>query len=430
MVLSRMPESITVTIESLGARGDGIATHDGKPVYVPRALPGEVVQAQVVETRKNGLYTRLLDVIEPSTQRVQPKCQHFGKCGGCQMQHLTDELYKKWVGDRARFALAQQGFDKIHVEKPFIAPPESRRRVAIKALQTASGLVFGFNAEGSHQIVDVAHCPVMHPDIWAVLPDLKKLLSGVLPNRALAQVHATLTATGIDLVVDVAHEISLQEREACVQFAANLNIAAFHWRSDGFLDPIVVRQEPIMEFAGVKVPLSPGAFIQATIESEAAMIERILSVCATAGRVVDLFSGIGTFTFPLARQHQVLAVEGALDAVKALENARNAAPAAGIKLKQIVVKHRDLFRRPLSVKELAGFDAVVIDPPRAGAQMQMDQLAQSDVKTIASVSCNPNTFARDARILVDGGYKLDTVLPVDQFLWSTHLELVGVFTRP
>lgn len=185
-----------------------------------------------------------------------------------------------------------------------------------------------------------------------------------------------------------------------------------------------------MEFAGVKVPLSPGAFIQATSESEAVMIERVQSACSSAGRVADLFSGIGTFTFPLARQHQILAVEGALDAVQALENARNSAPAAGVKLKQVVVKHRDLFRRPLSVKELAGFDAVVIDPPRAGAQMQMEQLAQSGVKTVVSVSCNPNTFARDARILVEGGYELNTVLPVDQFLWSTHLELVGVFTRP
>ncbi|MBO6503348.1 MAG: 23S rRNA (uracil(1939)-C(5))-methyltransferase RlmD [Kordiimonadaceae bacterium] len=425
-----MPESITVTIESLGARGDGIAKHDGKPVYVPGALPGEVVQVQVVETRKSGLYTRMLDVKEPSRQRVQAKCQHFGRCGGCQMQHMTDELYRKWVQDRARFALAQQGLDEAQVEDPFMAPPESRRRVALKALQTASGLVFGFNAEGSHQIVDVVQCPVMHSSIWALVPELKRLLGNILPQRALAQVHATLTATGIDLVVDVAHEISLQEREACVQFANDFNISAFHWRSDGFLDPIVVRQEPIMEFAGVKVPLSPGAFIQATSESEAVMIERVQSACSSAGRVADLFSGIGTFTFPLARQHQILAVEGALDAVQALENARNSAPAAGVKLKQVVVKHRDLFRRPLSVKELAGFDAVVIDPPRAGAQMQMEQLAQSGVKTVVSVSCNPNTFARDARILVEGGYELNTVLPVDQFLWSTHLELVGVFTRP
>lgn len=424
-----MPEILSVTIDSLGARGDGLAEHDGKPVYVPAALPGETVRVQITEMRKNGIYAELIDIEQASPQRSVPKCRHFGTCGGCQMQHLDDDLYKRWSQDRARFALSQQGFKEVSVEEPFVAPPASRRRVALKALKTASGLVFGFNVSGSHQIVDVQQCPIMHPDIWKLLPELRKVLNNILPQRALAQVHITRSETGIDLLVDVAHEVSLSEREACVEFANSFDLAAFHWRTEGFLDPIVVRREPVMDFAGVKVRLSPGAFVQATAESETTMVDRILSACPGAGRVADLFSGIGTFTFPLACDHQVLAVEGAQEAVRALENGRNAAPSAGKKLKQIVVKHRDLFRRPLSTKELAGFDAVVIDPPRAGAQMQMEQLASSDVKTIASVSCNPNTFARDARTLVDGGYELQSVFPVDQFLWSNHLELIGIFTR-
>lgn len=425
-----MTENLTVTVDKLGARGDGLAEHEGKPVYVPMALPGETVQVQIVETRKNGLYTNLTEVLKPSPYRAEPVCAHFGKCGGCQLQHLSEELYRNWVQDRAGFALGQHGFGDVHIESPFIAPPQSRRRVALKALNTASGIVFGFNAAGSHQIVDVQECPVMRPEIWQVLPELRQLLAEILPHRALAQVHLTLSETGIDLLVDVAHEVSLQEREACVDFANAFDVAAFHWRSEGFLDPIVVRREPVMQFAGVNVPLSPGAFIQATKESESIMVDRILSACSGAGRVADLFSGLGTFALPLAKDHQVLAVEGAQDSVQALQSGRNGAPSIGVKLKQVVVKHRDLFRRPLSVKELAGFDAVVIDPPRAGAQMQMEQLAQSNVQTIASVSCNPNTFARDARILVNGGYQLQSVLPVDQFLWSTHLELIGIFTRP
>ncbi len=425
-----MPENLTVTVDRLGARGDGLAEHAGKPVYVPMALPGETVKVQIVETRKNGLYAKLVEVANPSPQRAEPMCPHFGSCGGCQMQHLSDGLYRNWVQDRAGFALGQHGFSDVQIEAPFIASPQSRRRVALKALNTASGVVFGFNAAGSHQIVDVQECPIMHPAIWQLLPELRQLLEEILQQRALAQVHLTLSETGIDLLVDVAHEVSLQEREACVEFANTSDVAAFHWRSEGFLDPIVVRREPVMQFAGVSVPLSPGAFIQATKESESIMVERVLSACSSAGRVADLFSGLGTFALPLAKVHQVLAVEGAQESVQALQNGFNAAPSKGIKLKQVVVKHRDLFRRPLSVKELVGFDAVVIDPPRAGAQMQVEQLAQSNVQTIASVSCNPNTFARDARILVDGGYQLQSVLPVDQFLWSTHLELIGIFTRP
>lgn len=424
-----MSDLLTLTIGKLGARGDGLSEHLGKPVYVPMALPGEQVAVQVTEERKNGIYADLVEVQKPSSNRAIPVCEHFGKCGGCQMQHLDASLYENWVVERAEFALEQQGLSGVEMEEPFIAEPETRRRVSLKVLQTGSGPVMGFNAANSHQVVDLRQCPVMIPELWNLLPPLKKLLALLLSPRAVAKVQMTMTATGIDLLIDVAQEISLAQREACVDFANAHDLAAFHWLSEGFLDPIVVRREPVMEFAEIRVPLSPGSFIQATRSSEAAMVEHVLSACEQAGRIADLFCGLGTFTFPLAQHHQVLAVEGAQEALRGLEGGRNAAPSMGKKLKQIVTKHRDLFRRPLSVKELSGFEAVVIDPPRAGAQMQMEQLAKSDVNTIVSVSCNPNTFARDARLLVDGGYSFKSVKPIDQFVWSNHLELIGIFTR-
>lgn len=426
-----MPDLITVTIESLGARGDGIGHIDDKPVYVPMALPGEIVQVYVVESRKSGIYGQLKDVVAASPERRDPPCQHFGRCGGCSLQHLENAFYRKWLADRVGFALAQQSLTDVEIKPAFVTSESSRRRVALKALRTGSGLVLGFNAAGSHQIIDLAACPVMAAEIWQLLPQVKTVLESTLPDRALATVHITQTATGMDVLIDVNHELSLQNREQCSEFAEENDLAALHWQNNGFLDPVAIRREPVMVFGGARVPLPPGSFIQAASDSEAAMVEHVLAACDGLGRVADLFCGLGTFTFPLAKDHQVLAVEGAQDPLRALESsARNTAPAMGVKLKQVVTKHRDLFRRPLTAKELSGFEGVVIDPPRAGAQAQMTQLAQSTVQTIASVSCNPNTFARDAKILVDGGYEFVSVLPVDQFLWSTHLELIGIFRRP
>lgn len=421
-----MADTLTVTIETLGARGDGIGSHDGKPVYVSGVLPGETVAIQVRETRKNGIYGDLLSIERASGERAEPACRHFGRCGGCQLQHLSGNLYRTWVRDRASFALRQQGFDDVPVEEPFITPPASRRRAALKALKTASGLVLGFNAESSHQIVDISECPVLRPALFDLIEPLRLLLSRLMEPRMLAELHMTETASGVDLVIDAPLKLDLAAREALAAFADAMDLASLHWRSAGFLDPVAVRREPVMAFGDVTVPLPAAAFVQASGDAEAAMVARVAEACAGAKRVADLFCGLGTFTFPLAATHQVLAVEGARDALMALEAGRNRA--AG--LRQIVTKHRDLFRRPLTAAEFKGFDAVVIDPPRAGAQAQMAELAKSDAALIVSVSCNPNTFARDARLLADGGYSLESLLPIDQFLWSPHLELVGIFRRP
>lgn len=424
-----MAEMFSLAIDKLGAQGDGIGEHENLPVYVPGALPGELVTVSVVEKKRGGLNTKLVSVDQPSRSRKLPDCKHFGICGGCQLQHLTDDYYKKWIAERASIALGQHGFENVSVLDPVFAPPASRRRVSFKVHKGGSGLVLGFNAKNSHQIVNLGECPVTSSAIMDIVPQLKFTLNKILPPRTIATVYGTVASNGLDILIDAPLELDLPGRELLADFADDFDIASLHWQHDGFMDPVSIRREPVMNFAGVKVPLPPASFIQTSAECEQTMVDHVVNACEGYGRVADLFCGLGTFSFPLALKHQVLAAEGAQQPLKCLEAGRNFSAAQGIKLKQIVSKHRDLFRRPLTATELNGFEAVVIDPPRAGAQAQMTEIAKSSVKRVVSVSCNPNTFARDARILADGGYCLDSILPVDQFLWSSHLEVVGVFTR-
>ncbi|SDE38040.1 23S rRNA (uracil(1939)-C(5))-methyltransferase RlmD [Kordiimonas lacus] len=418
-------ELFDVEITALGAQGDGVGERDGTPVFVPGTVPGDVARVAAKDVRRNGIYADLVDITKESADRTAPACQHFGTCGGCQLQFLKPDVYAAWVRDRTAMALAHHGFDAGLVRDPIITPQESRRRVALKALRVASGVVLGFNERQSHQIVDVKECPIARPELTRLFAPLRALLAGILPQRMAATVHMTVTASGVDLLIDAAKALDLADREALVDFANTHDIAAVHWQDQGFLDPVAIRREAVMDFAGARVPLPPAAFIQASDEGEAALVKAVVDGCAGHGRVADLFSGIGTFTFPLAKEHQVLAAEGAKNALDAMQAAANVATG----FKQIVAKHRDLFRRPLTTKELEMFEAVVFDPPRAGAKDQVEQLATSSVSRIVAVSCNPNTFSRDARTLADGGYELESVQPVDQFLWSPHMELVGIFSR-
>lgn len=420
-----MTKLAEVKITSLGAQGDGVGEHDGTPVFVPGAVPGDLVSAELGEAKRNGIYATLAHVLEPSSARAEPVCSVFGKCGGCQLQYLSDDIYTKWLKERAAMALAHHGFSANLVADPIVTPAKSRRRIALKALKMGKGLVLGFAKKQTHQIIDIKDCPVTRSELTDLIKPLRALFGDILPNRMQAELHLTVTGTGVDMLVDAAMEIDLAAREKLVEFANAHDIAAIHWRDQGFLDPVIIRRTPMMDLSGVRAPLSPAAFIQASEEGEKALVAEVVAACKGAKRVADLFCGMGTFSFPLAKSHQVLAVEGAKQALDALQAGANQAT----DLKQIVAKHRDLFRRPLTAKELAGFDAVVFDPPRAGAKEQAQELAQSSVSTIVGVSCNPNTFSRDARFLADGGYVLQRVVPVDQFLWSPHLELVGVFSK-
>lgn len=418
-----------LTIERLGAQADGIGVHGDLPIYVQGALPGDTVTAQVIERKRGGIYAELSAIEKPSQDRIDPICQHYGLCGGCQIQHIAPAAYKSWISERVTETLARQGVEGFDLHTPLVVEPGTRRRVTLKAIKTISGVVLGFNAKKSHQIIDMRACPVAVPAIVELLPSLRRLLNAVATEKSLLMVDITETSTGLDVLIEGATAETLDTRERLAEFADTHDLARLQCMRDGQLDPVSVRREPVMQFGGVPVALPAGAFTQAAQVGEDALVQTVLSATKGLGRVADLFCGLGTFTFPLARHHQVLAVEGAHDAVVALENGRNAAQARGIKLKQMITKHRDLFRRPITAEELKPFDAVVIDPPRAGAVAQMTEIARSEIKRVVSVSCNINTFARDIRCLQDGGYVLRSVQPVDQFLWSHHLELVGILDR-
>lgn len=420
-----MTSIVQIKITSLGAQGDGVGEYDGIPVFVPDTMPGDLVSVELSPPKKSGIYGVLEQVVEPSVDRIVPECPVFAKCGGCQLQYLSKDYYARWLTERTVAALSHHGFSSDVVAAPIITPKKSRRRVALKALKMGKGVVLGFSKRQSHQIVDIKDCPVTSRELTDLIKPLRKILCDILPNRMQVELHLTLTATGIDMLIDAALELDLKARELLVDFANTYDIAAIHCRDQGFLDPVVIRRAPMMDLSGVRAPLSPAAFVQASDEGEKALVKEVVGACDGSKRVADLFCGIGTFTFPLARKHQVFAVEGARQALDALQAGANQA----VGLKQIVAKHRDLYRRPLTAKELRGFDAVVFDPPRAGAKEQAEELASSGVTTIVAVSCNPNTFGRDARIIADGGYELIRVVPVDQFLWSPHIELVGVFTK-
>lgn len=316
-------------------------------------------------------------------------------------------------------ALRQHDVTAGQVLPANLSPPRSRRRASLRAIRTQAGVQLGFNARKSHQIVDVVDCPVLRPELQQLLGPLRSLLMQLLQPGKAAGIEMTLTASGTDLVLaDLARQ-GLAGQEALAAFADAQDLARLSLKGAAGIDIIAERRPPELFFGKAAVTVPPAAFTQATADGEAALIA---AVCANAAgpAVADLFCGIGTFALPLAAKgHTVLAVDAAGSAVQALARA-----SPGIR-----TAHRDLYRRPMTSQELARFDSVVLDPPRSGAQAQTRELAGSPVPRIIMVSCNPNSFARDARILLDGGYRLDSLLPVGQFLWSTHVELVACFAR-
>lgn len=421
----RAGERHILEIKSLGAQGDGISDLEGLPVFVPGAVPGDRVGVEIIDLRKNGIEAALKTVETASEHRVEPVCQHFGACGGCQLQMLSPALYRDWVKNRAQMALAHHDFDANLVRDPVITGAGTRRRLALKALKTAAGVVLGFSGLRSHTIIDVGVCPIALPVLNELIAPLRSLLATLMDTRGTVTVHLTATSTGVDCVFEGDLDPGYEGRERLVDFAQKFDLASLMIDRKGFRDPVATRRQPMMEFAGHSVPLPPAAFIQASAEGEAALIDAVVSAAEGATKALDLFAGIGTFTMPLAQTATVHAVEGARPALEALK--AGAGHARG--LKGVTTEHRDLFRRPLEVSELRGYDFAVFDPPRAGAESQASTLAKSDIPVVAAVSCNPNTFSRDARLLAEGGYILEAVLPVDQFLWSPHLEIVGVFKR-
>jgi 23S rRNA (uracil1939-C5)-methyltransferase len=424
--MAKLPERAELTIESVGARGDGIARLGDVRVFVPFTLPGERVEARILGKLPDGLFARAERWIEESGERASPACAHFGQCGGCALQHWSDAGYAGWKLGLLRTALRRQGIEAT-IEPLRRTPPQARRRAGFVIRFGGRGVKLGFRERASHRIVPVAACPVLRPSLERFAVEAPPLLAGLDAPNAEWALDASETETGIDLLVTAAHVLDLAVREGLAALAERLDLARVSWRaSEGAEpEPIAIRRAPLLRFAGVAVEPPPGAFLQASQEGEAALTQEVLAMTRGARRIADLYAGLGTFTLPLAQRGagEVLAVEG--------DAAASSALAAAVRRAALPVRTqiRDLARDPLRAEELDGFEAVVLDPPRVGAKAQCAELLASVVPSVAYVSCNPATFARDARTLVEGGLRLERVVPVDQFLWSPHLELVALLRR-
>lgn len=397
------------TVIRLAARGDGV-TSGGR--YVSGVAPGDIVR-----------FDGDLPVIEPGPHHQTPPCRHFPECGGCQLQQVDDAAYADWMTARILYSLETQGVVPGTVEPAHLSPPRSRRRASLRAVRRGRRIDIGFNAEASHRIVDMQECHILHPALFALVAPLRELLGPLIGDGQGGGVTMTLSDGGIDLLLSNIEARSFASLERLTGFAAEWRLARLAVETSAGIDVIAQADEPFIRFDGVPVILPPAAFLQATADGEAALQAAVLAATRGATACADLFCGAGTFAFPLSRAARVHAADAAGPAVQSLGVAARAAGRA------VTVEHRDLFRRPLRADELKRFDAVVIDPPRAGAKEQMAELARSVVPVIAAVSCNPNTFARDAALLVAGGYRLARLWPVGQFRWSTHVELVGHFVR-
>ncbi len=403
-------------IEKLGAQGDGVAQTARGPVYVPFALPGETVTVEM-----KGQRARLISVEEASSLRVPPKSPHFGTCGGCSIQHLADDAYAAWKREKVVRALETAGIS-AEVDPLVLCPPASRRRVTLSAQRVGGHVQLGFNAAQSHQIVEIRECAVAVPEIVAALPDLRQLASLLASGPKPSRLTVTATRTGLDIAAEDVAKIEEGKRRRLIEFCLAKGFA----RLSSAGEIIIEREKPVVMFGNVPVTLPPGSFLQATEQAEGVMAALVQEHLAGAKYVADLFAGSGTFALRLATHSRVHAVEGEATALAALDEAARRVQG----LKPVVAEKRDLFRRPLTAKELAPFDGLVFDPPRAGAEFQSEQIARSSVRRVAAVSCNPGTLARDLAILVQGGYRIVRVVPVDQFLWTAHVDVVALLDKP
>jgi 23S rRNA (uracil1939-C5)-methyltransferase len=391
-------------IVRLAARGDGVSA-SGR--FVPLAAPGDLIDER--------------GAVIPGPRRAVPPCRHFPECGGCQLQHVDDAAYADFLHDRIAAALHAQDLAVPDLLAPHISPPNSRRRASLRCERRGETLLLGFNQENSHRIIDMRECHILRPELFALVPPLRTLLRQLIGPRGSGGVRLTLTDQGVDLLIEAPAPEGLAAAEAITAFAAAHRLARLSI-DDGLGPQTLWEPDPVtVTLGGIPVPLPHGAFLQATAEGEAVLVDAVRRIVGDAAATADLFAGLGTFA--LAIPGRVYAAEGARDALLALKSAANRAG------RQVFPEHRDLFRRPLTAAELGRFDAVILDPPRAGARDQAAALAATPTPRIAYVSCNPATFARDAKTLVEGGYRLSWVQPVGQFRWSTHVELVGALSR-
>ena len=405
---------MTFTIARLGHLGDGIIQGPEGSIFVAQTLPGEVVEGTV-----KGDALADVRILTPSVHRVKPPCSHARTCGGCMMQHASDAFVADWKTTIVRTALAAQGLE-ADLRPIITSPPRSRRRATLAARRTKGGVLMGFHSRASDVLVGVPECQLLHPDLIGAFPALEAIVKLGGSRSQEMDLAITRTSSGGDVAVTGGKPADSTQRMDLARLVEAFGLARLSWNGE----VIAQRAQPMMRFGRANVPLPVGAFLQATAEGEAALLASVKGAVGPARRIIDLFAGIGTFGLPLAENAEIHAVEGDVAMLIALDKGFRMAEG----IKRVTNDIRDLYRRPLEPDEFKGYDAVVIDPPRAGAEAQSHTLAKSKVPVIAAVSCNPATFARDAKILTQAGYKLNWVQVVDQFRWSPHVELAAQFT--
>ena len=402
-----------LTIERLGHLGDGVAQGPNGPIFVSGVLPGEVVEGEL-----SGDRLTQVRIVTPTATRVKPPCAHAKSCGGCLMQHANDNFVADWKIGIVRGALDGQGLES-DIRGIVTSPPKSRRRATFAARRTKSGALIGFHARGSDVIIPIPNCQLLHSDLMAAIPGIEALVK--IGGSRTQELSFTVTRSdaGSDVVADGGKPLDAALRMELARAVETFGFARLKWGDE----VVALRANPIQQIGPARVVPPPGAFLQATDHGQERLVALVKEALGPQKKIVDLFAGCGTFALPLAEGAEIHAVEGDAEMMSALDKAARQTPG----LKKVSVETRDLFRRPLELDEFKHVTGVVIDPPRAGAEAQIIPLSASRVPVIAMVSCNPATFARDAKSLIEGGYHLEWVSVVDQFRWSSHVELVGCF---
>jgi len=420
--MAKLSGPIEAEVLRIGGQGDGVCqTASGDSLFAPFVLPGETVRLDA-----QGERGELLEVLSASSERIEPVCPHFTVCGGCALQHWDHAPYLAWKQDKVAQALSREGL-QAEMAPPFATGPGTRRRVALHARKGERGHVrLGYKERRSWSLVEIEVCPITDPRLVAAFPALRKLAAPFLEHpKSAPTLHVTLTGTGLDVDVTGVERksggLSADAQMRAARVAEQFDFARVTMGGE----VIYMARQPMVRLGPATAALPLGGFLQAVPAAEAAMADFAVEAMQGAHRIADLFCGLGTFTFRLAAVAPVFAVDSDAQAIKSLIAATASAPG----LKSITAEARDLFRRPVLAQDLKKIDAVLFDPPRAGAEMQSAQIAASKASTVVAVSCDPGTFARDARILVNGGLRLERVMVVDQFLWSPHVELAAVFRR-
>lgn len=408
-----------LVIDHVGHFGDGVAVEGGASIYVPYSLGGETIEA--LPSPGHPDRRTLAKIVTPSPERIEPFCPHFGTCGGCAIQHWQPESYRKWKRQLVVDTLSRSGID-CEVDELIDAHGSGRRRMVLHARVSQQGVLrVGFAAAGRHEIITIDHCPILDPVLHGAISAANDIAETLKPANKPLDIQITAADNGLDLDVRGSGPLDSKLLSKLSQLAEKHQLA----RLTRHGELVLMRAPPVVKIGKAQVTLPPGCFMQPTAAGEETLAAQVIARSKGAKHIADLFCGIGPFALRLAEKFRVTAFDSDEPAISALNNAAKQTQG----LKPLKALARDLFRRPLVPQELRDYDCVVFDPPRQGAQAQSQQLAASKIGLIVAVSCNPTTFARDTRILIDGGYKIESITPVDQFLHTPHVEVVAKFRR-